>query len=69
MYSLDQIERERRQPYFDKEYYGIYTGGIGNEFSTESIDLGIKIQYDPLSIISATLQDQVNADLLAFLKS
>jgi len=38
MFSPEQIERERRQPYFDREYCGIYTGGVGNVFSTESID-------------------------------
>jgi hypothetical protein len=51
MFSQEQIERERRQPYFDREYCGIYTGGVGNVFSTESIDAATKIQYDPLSII------------------
>jgi hypothetical protein len=51
MFSPEQIERERRQPYFDREYCGIYTGGVGNVFSTESIDAATKIQYDQLSII------------------
>lgn len=51
MFSPEQIERERGQPYFDREYCRIYTDGVGNTFSTESIDAAAKIQQDPLSII------------------
>ena len=29
-FGPQQIERERRQPYFDREYCAIYAGGIGN---------------------------------------
>jgi hypothetical protein len=50
MCSPEQIALERRQPYFDGEYCGIYAGGVGNVFSTESIDAATRIQYDPLSI-------------------
>jgi hypothetical protein len=50
-FSQEQIERERRQPYFDREYCGIYTGGVSNVFSTESIDAATKIQYNPLSVM------------------
>jgi len=38
MFNPEQTERKHRQPYFDREYCGIYTGGVGNAFSTESID-------------------------------
>jgi hypothetical protein len=51
MFSPGQIERELRLPYFDREYCGNYTGGVGNVFSTKSIDAATMILYNSLSIV------------------
>jgi len=51
IYSKEQIELAKKSPDFDREYVGMYTGLIGNVFSTQSIENCQKIEYDPDQII------------------
>jgi hypothetical protein len=50
IYSLDQIEKAKQSPEFEREYSLKYLGLIGNVFSQASIDNCQKISYDPLQI-------------------
>jgi hypothetical protein len=49
IYSSEQIEKERKEAYFPREYEGKYIGVIGNVFSQLSIDKTIELgqQYNP----------------------
>jgi hypothetical protein len=63
IYSKEQIEKERKEAYFPREYCGQYIGVIGDVFSQESIQnaqtLGQK--YDPEKII-ANCQKTIGVD-------
>ena len=43
IYDRDFIEREKKKPYFDREYNLKYLGKIGNVFSLSDIDRAIEL--------------------------
>jgi hypothetical protein len=51
IYSKEQIEREKKEAYFPREYEGKYIGVIGNVFSQLSIDRALEQKYDPDKVV------------------
>lgn len=51
IYSAAEIEKAKQSPSFPREYELQYLGIEGNVFSTQSIELCQKVEYDPTVIV------------------
>jgi hypothetical protein len=46
IYTIEEIEKAKRSPSFEREYNLRYLGRIGNTFRSTDIQKAISIQYD-----------------------
>jgi hypothetical protein len=47
IYTVEEIEKAKQSPSFEREYNLRYLGRIGNTFRPADIQKAISIQYDP----------------------